>query len=230
MTESLKWRSHFEVRAMESFGLRRTGDSGRVAQSSQLVWSYVVCGVYGSSQLSLDPLRACPTPTLYVFAMSGFKVFSESVQSAAPQLEPTLEAALRKYDVHEDIIMGFRCNRIKSLAVFVALDRTVEGLEKTLKEAFGVDAEQGFTHKREIAQLIAAWEESKVQAETTNKVQAVARAHVEPISHLGKYSEGLQTEVRDKDPRVLPPGSILLRSLRGEGKRKDASDQRPSHK
>ena len=33
----------------------------------------------------------------------GFKTFTDYVKAAAPQLEPTLEAALRKYDVHEDI-------------------------------------------------------------------------------------------------------------------------------
>ena len=69
----------------------------------------------------------------------GFTVFSDSAKAAAPQLEPTLEAALRKYDVHEDIITGCRCNRIKSQVAFIALDRTVEGLTETLKEAFGVD-------------------------------------------------------------------------------------------
>ena len=62
-----------------------------------------------------------------------FTVFSDSAKAAAPQLEPTLEAALRNYDVHEDIITGFRC--IKSQAVFIALNRTVEGLTETLKEA-----------------------------------------------------------------------------------------------
>ena len=49
-------------------------------------------------------------------------------------------AALRKYDVHEDIITDFRCNRTGSQAVFIALDRTTEGQTETLKEAFGVDA------------------------------------------------------------------------------------------
>ena len=71
--------------------------------------------------------RSSSAVTPYVGTMAVFKTFPENVQSAAPQLEPTLEAALRKYEVHEDISMGFRCKRMKSLAVFVALDRTVEG-------------------------------------------------------------------------------------------------------
>ena len=71
--------------------------------------------------------RSSSAVTPYVGTMAVFKTFPENVQSAAPQLEPTLEAALRKYEVHEDISTGFRCKRMKSLAVFVALDRTVEG-------------------------------------------------------------------------------------------------------
>ena len=45
------------------------------------------------------------------------------------------------------------------------------------KKAFGVDASQCFANKWEQAQLIPAWEESKVHSETKNKVDAVARAH-----------------------------------------------------
>ena len=120
-----------------------------------------------------------------------FYVFSDSAKAAAPLHEPTREAALRKHDVHEGIIAGFHCNRIKSQAVFIALDRTVEGLTETLKEAFWVDASKGFAHKSELAQLIAAWEESKIQSETKTKVDAVARALGEPISHLAADWESI---------------------------------------
>ena len=122
----------------------------------------------------------------------GFKTFTDDVKAAAPQIEPTLEAALRKYDVHEDIITAFRCNCIKSQAVFIALDRTVEALQRHSRKRLGWM--QGFDHKRELAQLIAAWEESKIQSETKNKVDAVALAHGEPTSlssasRLGEHHE-----------------------------------------
>ena len=139
------------------------------------------------SAFFLVPFLACRPLAAYAIRsgiMASFTTFSDAAKAAALQLEPTLEAALRKYDVHEDITTGFRCNRLKSQAVFVVLDRTVEGLTDTLKEAFGVDPSKGFAHKRELAQLIAAWEESKVQCETKTEVDAVAHAHGEPISHL----------------------------------------------
>ena len=136
--------------------------------------------------------------------MATFTKFSDADKAAAPQLEPTLEAALRKYDVHEDIITGFRCNRIKSQAVFVALNRTVEGITDTLKEAFGVDPSKGFVHKRELAQLIAAWEECKIQSETKSKVDAVARAHGEPISHLPADWESIMKGFKQKHGANIP--------------------------
>ena len=158
------------------------------------------------------PFLACRPLAAYavrIGIMASFTTFSDAAKAAALQLEPTLEVALRKYDVHEDVITGFRCNRIKShriksQAVFVALDPTVEGLTDTLKEAFGVDPSKGFAHKRELAQLIAAWEESKVQCETKTKVDAVARAHGEPISHLPADWESIMKGYKQKHGANIP--------------------------
>ena len=61
--------------------------------------------------------------------MASFTTFSDAAKAAAPQLEPTLEAALRKYDVHEDIITGFRCNRIKS-QYLSCMPATIEDLRR----------------------------------------------------------------------------------------------------
>ena len=54
------------------------------------------------------------------------------------------------------------------------------------KDAFGLDlsATGGFTHKREMAKVIASWKESRLQSDTKAKVDAVARAHGEPVSYL----------------------------------------------
>ena len=92
----------------------------------------------------------------------------------------------------------------QSHAVLLALDRTVEGLTETLKEAFGVDASKGFVHKRELAQLTAAWEESNIQSETKTKVDAVARTHGEPISHLPADWESIMRGFKLKHGAGIP--------------------------
>ena len=79
-----------------------------------------------------------------------------------------------------------------------------EGLTETLKEEFGVDASQGYAHKRELAELIAAWEESKIQSETKNKVDAVARAHGEPISHVPADWESIMKGFKQKHGANTP--------------------------
>ena len=159
------------------------------------------------SAFFLVPFLACRPLAAYAVRsgiMAYFTTFSDAAKAAVPQLEPTLEAALRKYDVDEDIITGFRCNRIKSQAVFVALDRTMDGLTDTLKEAFGVDPSKGFAHKHELAQLIAAWEESKVQCETKTKVDAVSRSHGEPTSHLPADWQSIMKGFKQKHGANIP--------------------------
>ena len=164
------------LKAESSANLSCEGESHRTSELSSYemahaggadgqTWSTSSATLWLESAFFLVPFLACRPLAAYAVRrgiMASFTTFSDAAKAAAPQLEPTLEAALRKYDVHEDIITGFRCNRIKSQAVFVALNRTVEGLADTLKEAFGVDPSKAFAHKRELAQHIAAWEESKI--------------------------------------------------------------------
>ena len=110
-------------------------DGQTLSTSSATLWL--------ESAFFLVPFLACRPLAAYAVRsgiMASFTTFSDAAKAAALQLEPTLEAALRKYDVHEDIIPGFRCNRIKSQAVFVALDRTVEGLTDTLKVSVWIPA------------------------------------------------------------------------------------------
>ena len=99
--------------------LRHGPDHQTLSTSSATLWL--------ESAFFRVPFLACRPLAAYAVRsgiMASFTTFSDAAKAAAPQLEPTLEAALRKYDVHEDIITGFRCNRIKCQAVFVALDRT----------------------------------------------------------------------------------------------------------
>ena len=86
--------------------------------------------------------------------MASFTTFSDAAKAAAFQLEPTLEAALRKYDVHEDIITGFRCNRIKSQA-----GRWKASPTPSRKRSVWIAANALLTS----ASSHAEWEESKVQ-------------------------------------------------------------------
>ena len=66
---------------------------------------------------------------------------------------------------------------------------------------------------------IAAWE-VKVQCETKTKVDAVARAHGEPISHLPADWESIMKGYKQKHGANIPEyylsQSILLRSFRRE--------------
>ena len=88
-----------------------------------------------------------------------------------------------------------------------ASSMTVEGFTETLKEAFGVDASKFFANKSELAQLIATWEESKIQSETKTKVDAVAQA-------LGEHHEMFQTEIRCEHSRILfSPASLYFEAF-----------------
>ena len=75
-----------------------------------------------------------------------------------------------------------------------------------------MDASQDFAHKRELAQLIAAWEESKIQSETKKKVDAVARAHGEPISHLPADWQSIMKSFKQKHGENIPECYLLSQS------------------
>ena len=103
-------------------------------------------------------------------------------KAAAQQLDPSLEALLREVNLNEELIMAFRVQEIHDRDTFVALDTSEEGLRKTAEEAFGVDPSKWFVHKRGLAKIVKAWQTAKVQNETKVRVDAVARAHGEPVT------------------------------------------------
>ena len=117
--------------------------------------------------------------------------------------------------VHDEIIMNFRCNDVLSQAVFVALDSSEEGFRSVAKDPFGIDlsSEGGFSHKRKMAKVIASWKESRLQSESKANVDAVARAHGEPVSYLpSEWVQILKTfkrRVWSANPRVLPQLSVI---------------------
>ena len=73
-------------------------------------------------------------------------------------------------------------HRRYSRQLFVALDRTEEGFCDTCKEAIHVDPSLGFKDKRELGRLLTVWNTAKVQRDTKVHIEAVHKAHGEPIS------------------------------------------------
>ena len=75
-------------------------------------------------------------------------------------------------------------------------------LTKTAK-AFGIKVETGqFIHKRERAKLISAWQQGNVEHETRRKVDAICRAHGDPVSVLPEDYESLLTAGKYHDAKL----------------------------
>ena len=105
-------------------------------------------------------------------------------KQGAPPLEPAFEALLRSGNIHEDVIMACRVQDILDREVFVSLHHAVEGFKEAVTAGLGINPAVGFSHSREKDKMVKAWNSAKVQAEVKTKVDAVARAHGEPISML----------------------------------------------
>ena len=74
------------------------------------------------------------------------------------------------------------------------------------KDAFGLDLSPtgGFIHKREMAKVIASWKESRLQSDTKAKVDAVARAHGEPVSYLPSEWVKMLKTFKDRYGQRIP--------------------------
>ena len=82
--------------------------------------------------------------------------------------------------------------------MFVALHHTVEGFTQAVSAGLGIDPSVGFSHSCEMAKMVKAWNIAKVQAEVKTKVDAVAKAHGEPISMLKCDWVSLMTRFGDQ--------------------------------
>ena len=79
--------------------------------------------------------------------------------------------------------MAVPVEQIKDVSLFTAMDSTAEELKDTCREAFCIDsAKHGFTHKRDWAKVHNAWLSAKVNVDVKTKVDAVSRAHGQPIT------------------------------------------------
>ena len=107
----------------------------------------------------------------------------QQVESARP-LDLGLANLLRHCDVKEAVIQAFRVRGITDRLLFLALDDTTESLRSSCKEALGIDTSAIFEHKLELARISKAWSSAKIAAETKQKIDAIHRAHGEPVQML----------------------------------------------
>ena len=154
--------------------------------------------------------------------------FTEADKKSARALEPAFESMLRQAEVCEDVIMAIRLQEITSRQLFVALDRTEEGFCDTCKEAFHVDPSLGFKHKRELGRLVMVWNTAKVQRDTKVQIEAVHKAHGEPISMVTADWVSLLRTFRAKygnniHPSRLPVGIHLDSTLTIQTRRRFVS-------
>ena len=76
--------------------------------------------------------------------------------------------------------------------IFLALHHTLEGFTAAVTAGLGI------SHYREMAKMVKARNSAKIQAEVKTKVEAVAKAHGEPISKLMCNWVSQMTRSRDQ--------------------------------
>ena len=143
--------------------------------SSEQSFSATPPGFSGSGQVMRSSSRS---------TAPGDLGFTPEQIDAAPPIDLGLENLLRQCDVKEPVIQAFRVRGITDRFLFVALDETTEGLRNTCREALGVDTNLNFEHKLEFAKISKAWSSAKIAAGTKEKIDAVHRAHGEPVQML----------------------------------------------
>ena len=104
---------------------------------------------------------------------------SAEEKATAPQLQPPFEALLRSGNIHEDVILACCVQDILDREVFVSLHHSVEGFKEAVTAGLGINPAVGFSHSREMAKMVKAWNNAKVQAEVKTKVDAARRAHLD---------------------------------------------------
>ena len=119
-----------------------------------------------------------------IMAFTSTITFSDEIKASLQPLEPALANLLRTANLHEDVLNALRVEKILDREMLASLDTTEEGLAESAKDAFGVDPEISFPHKKELAKLKKVWNQAKLQLDAKQKVDAVARAHGELVTML----------------------------------------------
>ena len=146
--------------------------------------SYCPRPVRHSHHLHLDPVERHRLRGHHAHQLLENWVLLRNKLMLPPPIDLGLENLLRQCDVKEPVIQAFRVRGITDRFLFVALDETTEGLRNTCREALGVDTNLNFEQKLEFAKISKAWSSAKIAAETKEKIDAVRRAHGEPVQML----------------------------------------------
>ena len=165
-------------------------------------YEYAAPGHLSSSQFE-DPTQYSPAPPI----VSSFRAdtqrgpcaptpgdlgFTPQQIGSAPPLGLGLENLLRQGDVKEAVIQAFRVRGNTDRLLFIALDDTTESLRATCKEALGVD--------------------TSVTAETKQKIDAIHRAHGEPVQMLEGDWQNMIRALKLKYGKQIHPSRLPAQS------------------
>ena len=112
-------------------------------------------------------------------------------------LNPRLRPYFRTVDLDEELITILRVRNVLDREIFSDLKMNEERFRETTASACGVD-NTNFEHKLETAKLVKAWRTSSLQAEVKSKVDAVQKAHGEPIQMLSEDWACLMRQLKEK--------------------------------
>ena len=152
-----------------------------------------------SAFLQLSVHAPCRSSSVCGLSMSFISFTAEEVANA-PKLEPSLEGLLLSANVLPQITSAFSVQQITSINLMVRLDSTEECF---MKQVFGIDTESNdFAHKREWAKLNMVWQQAKLSCDTTERVDAVKRAHGEPVAFLTADWTSLLREFKQQRGKI----------------------------
>ena len=140
-----------------------------------------------------------------------FLAVSEEQKANAKPLEPAFEALLRTVDLDEELITILRVRNVLDREIFSSLEMNEENFRDTIASACGID-NTNFEHKLEIAKLVKAWRTSSLQAEGKSKVDAVQKAHGEPIQMLSEDWAILMRQFKEKIGRNIHASKLPAQS------------------
>ena len=140
-----------------------------------------------------------------------FLAVSEEQKANAKPLETAFEALLRTVDLDEELITILRVRNVHDREIFSSLEMNEEKFRDTIASACGID-NTNFEHKLEIAKLVKAWRTSSLQAEVKSKVDAVQKAHGEPIQMLSEDWASLMRQFKEKIGRNIHASKLPAQS------------------
>ena len=194
--------SHGRPRVLKSLLPFRFSFASLIYFSCSLAEQIIGSGASAAAAPTAEVLQSTSTGLAQARAPSKNFVTTPEEKQGAPPLEPAFEALLRSGNIDEDVIMACRVQDILDREVFVSFHHTVEGFKEAVSAGLGIVPAMGFSHNREMAKMVT---------DIKTKVDAVAKAHGEPVSMLKCDWISLMTRFG----RVEAPSTDVLRELRG---------------